>query len=240
MAASTLGSGCPSLKSGPGRAAGHAPTRPALAALGIEPAASLAAAGEQLESSHFAYVGLETFLPPLDRLIDMRPLLGVRTATNTLARALNPSAAARQMQGVFHPPYRHLHQQLAQLLDQPHAAIFKGGGGEIQRNPMKPCRVAWIAPGVSGAPDAASEEDWPALLPDLAHHWRDEPLEPARFAALWAGEIALPAPAAAITGTVAIALKALGRTADQPEAQAMAEQMWRDRPSALASAANST
>ncbi len=153
----------------------------------------------------------------------MRPLLGVRTATNTLARALNPSAAARQMQGVFHPPDRQLHQDLAQLLDQPHAAIFIGGGGEVQRDPLKPCRVAWVAPG------AAGEEDWPALLPDDAYHWHDEPLEPARIAALWAGKIALPAPEAAITGTVAIALKLLGRAADQPEAQAMAEQMWRDR-----------
>ncbi len=219
-----------------GAAEGHAPTRPALAALGIEAAASLAEAGGQLRSGHFAYVGLETFCPPLDRLFDMRPLLGVRTAVNTLARALNPSAAARQMQGVFHPPYRHLHQELAQLLDQPHAAIFKGGGGEVQRNPLKPCRVAWVQPDTSGT---SGEEDWPALLPDDAHHWRDEPLEPARIAALWAGELALPAPEAAITGTVAIALKLLGRAADQPEAQAMAEQMWRDRPSTMAPAADS-
>ncbi len=140
------------------------------------------------------------------------------------------------MQGVSHPHYRALHQELAQLLDQPHAAIFKGGGGEVQRDPLKPCRVAWVAP---GAASGKGEEDWPTLLPDDTHHWRDEPLEPARIAALWAGEIALPAPEAAITGTVAIALKLLGRAADQPAAQAMAEQMWRDRPRAIAPATDS-
>lgn len=216
-----------------GAAEGHAPTRPALAALGIEAAASLQEAGTRIESHNFAYIGLETFCSPLDRLFDLRPLLGVRTAINTMARALNPAAAAHQMQGVSHPPYLQLHQELAQLLDQPHAAIFKGGGGEVQRNPLKPCRVAWVAPGSAG------EEDWPALLPDIAHHWRDESLEPARVAALWAGEIALPAPEAAVTGTVAVALRLLGRAADQPAAQAMAEQMWRDRQSTTAPTAGS-
>ncbi len=100
------------------------------------------------------------------------------------------------------------------------AAIFKGGAGEVQRNPLKPCRVAWVRDGETG------EEDWPALLPGVAHKWREEPLDPERVAALWRGEIDLPAPEAAVTGTVALALSALGRAEDRTEAQAM----WRARP----------
>lgn len=207
-----------------GHAEGFAPTRPVLAALGIRPAASLAAAAERVAQENFAYVGLEDFCAPLDRLFELRPLLGVRSAVNTLARALNPLAAANQMQGVFHPPYRALHRDVALLEGQPRAIIFKGGGGEVQRNPIKACRVVRVRDG------AAEEETWPALCPDADYRWREEPLDPARVAALWRGELRLPAPEAAITGTVAFALSLLGRAHDRDAAQAQAEAMWRARP----------
>ena len=214
-----------------GAAAGHAPTRPVLAALGLTISPSLAAAAADLARDNFAYVGLESICPPLHALFDLRPVLGVRTAVNSLARALNPWRAAHQLQGVFHPPYQVLHRDAALLEGQPHAAIFKGGGGEVQRNPLKPCRVAWVREG------AASEEDWPALRPDEAYAWREEPLDPARVAALWRGDIDLPAPVAAITGTAALGLAVLGRAGGPAEAQAMAEAMWRDRPKAKYGAA---
>ncbi len=203
---------------------GYAPTRPALEALGLRPSASLAEAAERLARDNLAYLGLESFCAPLDRLFALRPLLGVRSAVNTLARALNPGRAPCQIQGVFHPPYRALHQEVAVLEGQAVAAIFKGGAGEVQRNPLKPCRVAWVRDGET------AEEDWPALLPGTAHKWREEPLDPRRVAALWRGEIDLPAPEAAVTGTVALALSALGRAEDRTEAQAMAETMWPARP----------
>ena len=209
-----------------GAADGHAPTRPVLAALGLTPSASLAAAATALAKDNIAYVGLETICPPLHALFDMRPVLGVRTAVNSLARALNPLGAAHQLQGVFHPPYRVLHQEVALLEGQPHAAIFKGGGGEVQRNPLKPCRVAWVRDGVAG------EQDWSAVLPDDSYAWREEPRDPARVAALWRGDIDLPAPVAAITGTIALGLAVLGRAGDPAEAQATAEAMWRNRAKA--------
>lgn len=214
-----------------GAAEGHAPTRPVLAALGVTPSPSLAAAAADLARNNLAYVGLESICPPLHDLFDMRPVLGVRTAVNSLARALNPLSAAHQVQGVFHPPYRVLHQEVALLEGQPRAAIFKGGGGEVQRNPLKPCRVAWVRDGVAG------EEDWPAVLPDDSFAWREESLDPARVAALWRGDIDVPAPVAAITGTAALGLAALGRAGDAAQAQAMAEAMWHERPKAKHGAA---
>ncbi len=57
-----------------------------------------------------------------------------------------------------------------------------------------------------------------------------QPLDPERVAALWRGETELPAPEAAVTGTVELALSAIGRAEDRTEAQAMAEAMWRARP----------
>ena len=54
---------------------------------------------------------------------------------------------------------------------------------------------------------------------------RGEPRAALRIAALWRGEIDLPAPEAAITGTMALARSTLGRAEDRTEAQAMAETM---------------
>ncbi|RMD63597.1 MAG: glycosyl transferase, partial [Alphaproteobacteria bacterium] len=161
--------------------------------------------------------------PPLARLFDLRPLLGLRSAANTFARELNPLGARCQLQGVFHPTYLPTHRETAYLLEQPRAVIFKGGGGEVQRNPAKPCRTATVIDGVSG------EEIWPALTPGQTFAWRDEPLDPAGIVALWRGERAAPIPEAAVVGTAAIALKLLGRAKDMAAAEEMARAMWAAR-----------
>ena len=207
-----------------GQRQGTAPTRPALAALGITPCRSLDEAAARLEAEGFAYLGLESFCPALDDLLALRPRLGVRTVANSLARALNPMGAPCQLQGVFHPPYRATHREAALRLGQPHAAIFKGGAGEAQRTPLKPCLVATVHEGAGG------EEEWPATLPDTGYRWRDEPLEAAHIAALWRGEREAEVPAAAVTATAALALKLSGRAASIAEAETMAAEMWRARP----------
>ena len=203
---------------------GYAPTRPVFERLGLPICRSLDEAAAAIGRGGLAYIGLEHLCPPLSDLFALRPLLGLRSVVNTLARALNPLAAPYQLQGVFHPPYRSLQQQAAIRLGQPFAAIFKGGAGEAQRNPLKPCRVSLVHDGV------ASEEEWPALITDTAYNWRGEDLDPAAVIALWRGEREPAAPKAAITGTVALALRLTGRAADPMSAQRMAEDMWRARP----------
>jgi anthranilate phosphoribosyltransferase len=110
------------------------------------------------------------------------------------------------------------------LLGQPHAAIFKGGGGEIQRNPDKSCRVATVEAGTIG------EEIWDAIPSAGRHPWRDEPADPRRVAALWRGELSAAGPEAAVIGTAAIALKLLGRAATQADAADTASRLWQERP----------
>ena len=127
-----------------GGSEGYAPTPAALEKLGIHPCASLNEAAQNLRASNFAYIRLQDFCPELERLFQLRPLLGVRTAVNTFARDINPLDAPAQIQSVFHPPYRPLHQEIAIRLGQPRAAIFKGIGGEAQRSPMKECTVALV------------------------------------------------------------------------------------------------
>ena len=206
--------------------AGSGPvTTPAvLDALGLTPAESFVLAARQLEQGNVAYLPVEPLCPPLAGLFALRPTLGVRSAANTFGRELNPLGAPCQMQGVFHPTYLPVHRDTARRLGQPRAAIFKGGGGEVQRNPEKPCRVVLVTG------DEAAEDEWPALVPGARFAWRDEPLDPALVVALWRGERDCAAAEAAVVGTAAIALKLLGRAETQLAAQDLAEDLWRDRP----------
>lgn len=203
---------------------GPATTRHGLKALGLRLAGSAEEAAEQVEAANLAYLPVEAALPGLARLLELKPVLGLRTFANTMARELNPFHAPCQMQGVFHPPYLELHRATQRLLGQPRAAVFKGGGGEGQRNPEKPCRVL--------SPDG-EETVWPALTPGAGYPWRDEPLDPRRLAALWTGEAEDAAPVAAVTGTAAVALKLLGRAKDVEGCQRLAERMWRERDRSL-------
>ena len=150
---------------------GGATTPAALAALGIAPATTAQAATDSLARHGLAYLPIATLCPPLAALFALRPILGVRTAANSFARALNPAAAPAQIVGVFHPSYLATHRELAQRLGQARTLLFKGGGGESQRNPEKPCRMIVIEDG------GACEETWPALCAGTRHGWRDEALE---------------------------------------------------------------
>ena len=202
---------------------GPATTPAALRAFGLAPSANAEDAAAAIEESNFAYLPLQTLCPSLDRLFALRPLLGLRSPANTFARELNPFAARCQLQGVFHPTYLATHQETARLLGQPRAAVFKGGGGEVQCNPAKPCRVALLIDGT------ADEEIWPALTPRQPYAWREEDLDPEHLTALWRGAWTGESPVAAVIGTVAVALKLSGRAQSRDEAQALARELWEAR-----------
>ena len=184
---------------------------------------SLDDAASALERDNIAYLPLKAFCPKLAELFGLRPLLGLRSPVNSLARELNPANAPAQMQGVFHPNYLPLHADTALLLGQPRAAIFKGGGGEAQRNPDKPCHVIRVENG------SFSELEWPALTEGEGYPWRNEPLDVSRLAALWTGECEEAVPVKAVIGTAAMALLTLGKAANKNEAEAMALELWAKR-----------
>ena len=213
---------------GPG--AGEASTRHGLAALGLSVAGSARDAAAALERRGLAYLPLESLCPPLAELFVLKPVLGVRTAVNSVARALNPAGAKAQIQGVFHPPYVPLHVAAQQALCQGRALTFKGGGGEGQRNPDKPCRSVALVEGSAG------DLLWPQLAAP-GWPWRGEPLEVGRLGALWRGEWSEPAPVAAVTGTAAMALWLTGRAPDPLSADRLAVDLWAERRRALPLAA---
>jgi anthranilate phosphoribosyltransferase len=204
-----------------GHTAGRLYTANVLSQLGLHPANSLQEAQQQLEHRRFSYLSLEHFCPILHDIIELRPLLGLRSPVHTLVRLLNPFNADYSIQGIFHPSYRPVHQQASALLQQAHSAVLKGEGGETERNPDVDCLVQSVHNG------ELSDENWSALF---AHrHVKAEQLDPAQLALLWRGDIDDEFAQAAVIGTAAIALKLLGRADTQQQAHQLAQDYWAKR-----------
>ncbi len=198
-------------------------TGAALQALGIPASASLDEAADALAARNLAYLPIDALSPKIADMLELRPILGLRSPVHTFARMLNPFGAPCMLQGVFHPGYMAIHRGAGALLGQPRLAVFRGEGGEIERRPNKPCEVMTVVEG------QLDEERWPPMIePRQAP---DESMDLTRLAALWRGEIGDEYGEAAIVGTLAIALKALGAAADAAGAERHARALWlaRDR-----------
>jgi anthranilate phosphoribosyltransferase len=205
---------------------GHTPgrvyAREVLETLGVPVAGSLDDAAAHIRACNFAYLPLGALCPKLQELIELKPVIGVRTPINTFVRLINPFAAPHVVQSIFHPNYGAVHRGIAELLQQPNMAVFKGEGGEVERRPQKPVVVQSLMDG------KAVDEEWPPLMPD-EHVKTDERMDLASLMAVWRGEEAHPYGEAAIIGTTAIALRLLGRAGGVTEAEALARQLWDSR-----------
>lgn len=191
----------------------------ALTQLGVPLAGSLNEAAQQIRATNFAYLPLKNFVPRLQEIIELKSILGVRSPVNTFARMINPFDAAHELQTVFHPNYRDVHRDTAQLLGQKHMAVFKGEGGEAERRPHKPVVVQYLHDGV------LSEEAWPAMIPEHEYE-KDEVMDLARLPRIWAGEETDEYGVAAVIGTAAYVLRLMGRAKNPDDAVAQAQAMW--------------
>ncbi len=207
-----------------GHTAGRIYTRDVMQALQLPVAMSLEDATTHLSLANFAYLPLQHLSSRMHDIIEMRPLLGLRSPVHTIARMLNPFKAKYEIQGVFHPTYRDTHQQAAALLGQPHLAVLKGEGGEIERNPDQICLVKQVDNG------RISEEEWPALF-NGPRHLKDETMDIQRMISIWDGSDSDEYPIASITGTAAVALKLMGKANTIPAAEEQARQLWKNRNS---------
>lgn len=210
-----------------GHTSGRIYTRAVLAHLGVPIAQSLDQAADHIRDHRFAYVPLEVLSPVLRRLIDLRPVLGLRSPVHSFTRMLNPFSAPVMMQGIFHRGFMDIHAGAAQHLDQPAMAVFRGEGGEIERRPNKPTQV-WTTHG-RGEPQV---ETWDMTVSD-AHQPADSEMNIDRLLAVWAGDDTDAYAIAAITGTLAITLKTMGKADSHAAAQALADQIWAERDRAF-------
>lgn len=204
-----------------GHTAGRIYTKDVLPQLGVPVAKSLEEAARQLEQSCFSYIDLEHLNPKLHQIIELRPLLGLRSPVHTIARMLNPFNAPNVMQGIFHPGYRPTHQEAGVLLGIPHMTVIKGEGGEIERNPDQEVLLQGVHEG------KLHDEEWPAMF--AKRHVRPDEMNVADLAAVWRGDRQDEYGEAAVIGTVAIALYTMGKAKDRDEAEAQARTMWAAR-----------
>ncbi len=204
-----------------GHTAGRLFTQDVLSFLGLKPATSISEAVQHLQQQQFSYLSLQHFCPKLHDIIELRPLLGLRSPVHTLVRLLNPFNAPHSIQGIFHPGYRPVHQQAAALLQQAHMAVLKGEGGETERNPDMDCLVQSVHDG------ELSDENWPALF--THRHVKAEQLDPKQLALIWQGTSTDEFAEASIIGTAAVALKLLGKAQSQQQAHELATDYWNAR-----------
>ena len=196
----------------------------ALEALGIRPSASITEAADSIKNRNFAYVPLNAFSAELERMLDLKAVLGLRSPVHTIIRMLNPFHASASIMGIFHPGYDDTHHEAGILLGEKNMAVFKGEGGEAERNPDGTCNVKMLRNG------EILEEEWSALF--SARHMKDDTMDIGRLAQLWRGEIEDEYGQAAVTGTAAIALRTLGRADTIATAEEMAAKLWQDRDTA--------
>ena len=171
-----------------------------------------------LDQQHLAFIPLGDWMPQLQRMIDLRNTLGLRSPIHSLARILNPLQARCGLQSIFHPGYQAVHREASQLLGDT-VIVIKGEGGEIEVNPDSPCQL--LGAGAQGN----WEENWPALA--AQRHVKPERLEPEKLLAVWQGSETDDYGLQAILGSIALALRGLGHA--RPDALAQARDIWESR-----------
>ena len=188
----------------------------ALQRLGLAPARDAADAAHSLRARNFAYLPLAVLSAPLDRLLNLRRLFGLRSPVNTLVRLLDPADAAVSVDGVFHPSYVETHLGAAELLARRCLVVIKGGGGEVERSPFKALAAyRWKCC------EGRAEFVFPVLCE------RGE--EAADLVAVWRGEVLAPVAEATVLGTIALAWFALGRVETPEAADLAAVEIWKNR-----------
>lgn len=190
----------------------------ALGLLGLSPAGSVAEAAAQLDDTRFAYLPIAVMAPPVEQLLGLRALLGLRSPVNTASRLLDPARAVAGVDGVFHPPYIDVHLAVAERLARPALLVLKGGGGEAEHTPVKPVAAHLWRHGTGRTE---------VLLPATVAAGEDAPVD--MFAPVWRGTATPSRPLATVLATIAMALLALGQAGSAEDAAELARDVWRRR-----------
>jgi anthranilate phosphoribosyltransferase len=204
---------------------GHTPgrlyTEEALQALGLPVANSWGEVSAQLDSDKLSYLPLRHFCRPLHDLIQLRPLLGLRSPVNTLTRMINPLQASCSIQSIFHPAYAALHQQADLILGQPRSLVFKGDSGEVEIKPQADTRLQLFSD------SQCRDYLLPRSLPQRVAAVERPAVAPLR--SLWKGDSKDSYATAAVLATTAVAVLLLQPELDLPSAQREAAKLWQAR-----------
>ena len=189
--------------------------RAGLATAGIATASSIDELASLLDRDRIAYIPLDVAHPRLLSLLRLREVLGLRSCINTVCRMLNPARAEAAVQGVFHPSYRLLQADAAQIIGLRNLSVIKGAGGEFECNPAKPVSVLGIRDG------QPYDEVHPPVLDETRRLSESGAITLADVAA---GQAAPDFETRVILGTATLAFQTLG----VPEAETLARTLWSD------------
>ncbi|WP_339511985.1 glycosyl transferase family protein [Pseudomonas sp. RL_15y_Pfl2_60] len=173
---------------------------------------------QALKQHSLGFIPLGDWSPQLQKMIDLRNTLGLRSPIHSLTRIINPLSARCCLQSIFHPGYQAVHREASQLLGDC-AIVIKGEGGEIEINPDATSHLYGTAQGQNW------DEDWPAL--SAQRHVKPESLEPDHLLRFWHGEADDSYAKMAVISTMALALRGLG--ASRELALERAEAYWSAR-----------
>jgi len=191
-----------------------------LSANGIRACVDWNEVAQSLDSTQFAFMSTDALSPRMSRIINLRPVLGLRSPVHTLCRLINPLHASHTVDGVFHPAYGPMHQKAAQLLGVKNGLTIKGDGGEAEVKPDAECDLQWTRGG------DYSTSIWPRYYP---RRLVKQALDSADLVKLWRGEIEHEYGVGAVISTLALILKLLNKAKDHDSCIRLAEQMWQDR-----------
>ncbi|MBF0265619.1 MAG: glycosyl transferase family protein [Gammaproteobacteria bacterium] len=192
--------------------------------LGVPIASSLVEAAQHIKESNFAYLPLKNFLPRLEEIMNLKPLLGLRSPVNTFTRLLNPCQSACSIQGIHHPGYKDCHQEASSLLKQPKMCVIKGDSGETEWNPDTNNLVRYVLNGEE------VEEQWQALF--AKRHVNDKDMSLEKLKNVWSGKVEDEYAYGAVVGTSAISLYTLGKAETHADALELARKYWLNRDKA--------
>ncbi|WP_216642704.1 glycosyl transferase family protein [Hydrocarboniclastica marina] len=209
-----------------GHSSGRVYTTDILRALGHKPAQNWSEAKAEVDTNGFCYMPLKAFSPKLAEIINLRPILGLRSPVHSLARLINPLSAPTVLQGIFHPPYAPLHQNAAALLGYRRTAVIRGEGGEIEASPDNKLRVFRTETFAQDEP-LIEEQFWPAMF--ARRHVKPDEISADHMQAVWRGTTHDEYGEAAVQLTTALALYETGRCSSQEAALQRAGELWEKR-----------
>jgi anthranilate phosphoribosyltransferase len=204
-----------------GHTAGRLSTETAMQQLNLPIASDWADVKQQLEQRNLSYLPLDKFCSPLQELMQLKPLLGLRSPVNTLSRMINPLLAPSSLRSIFHPSYARLHQEADRLLGQPRALVFKGDSGEAEIKPQADTRICLLQK------DQSEEFLLRRSMPHRVKSVDSPSIEP--LSALWHGSDVDQYGLDATLMTAATALVAIEPGLEMETALSQARELWGNR-----------
>ncbi len=204
-----------------GHTEGRLYTEDMLSIFGLKACATWSEVDQGLDQHNFAFMSINQMVPMLGEIIQLRPILGLRSPVHTLCRLINPLNSPATLDGVFHPAYAPMHQETSRILGVQQGLTIRGDGGEAELKPDSDCEVRWIREG------ELSDEQWLRIYPQ--RFVKDETLEPNLLLACWRGEIEHEYGVGAVITTLAALLVLLGKASSQTEATSIAQDLWGQR-----------